>query len=502
MERDFLLPDVGEGLENATIVEWHVAEGAAIELNQPLVTIETAKAAVELPSPFAGRVTHLNAAPGDELAVGALLARIDTGEGADAGAAPITSASGAGTPPSGAGPGATRPQAGQPSRGADQAAGRDGTHERASGREALLVGYGAEPPQPARRPRDWSRTMRMEGVPTSASEPPAPASPPSAARPMAKPPVRWLAKSLGVDLRSLQATGPHGEVSRDDVEAAASARAGVETPDWREEPRQGETFVGRAPAEQLGEELPDEIPVVGIRARIAERMSRSRAQIPEATAGLWVDCERLLEMRALLDDELERANPARAGGDRHDDHHHPRQELTPFALLAWMVPIALRAAPLLNASFDSESKMIHVHRSVHLGIATSTQHGLVVPVLREADRLTVGEFAAELARLSRSARAGTLTPNELVGSTFTISNYGALGLDDGNPVINIPEAAILGVGSIAPRAAVHDDALEVRATAKLVCAFDHRVCDGAEAARFLLRLKALVERPERALAAR
>ena len=509
MERDFLLPDVGEGLESATIVDWHVGEGDSIELNQPLVTIETAKAAVELPSPFSGRVTLVNAAAGDELRVGDLLARIDTTERPDALAPSVQDAGGGEGPSTDSTPDATGPRAGTPSQAATQAEALGEAHEGRSGREPVLVGYGTEALHPARRPRQWSRAdRRVDGppptpltVPTVLTVPtPTDRQPPR--RPLARPPVRWLAKSLGVDLYRVQATGPHGEVSRDDVEAAGAEGAPAAAAEWRRQTSGGDTDLGTVPVGALGEELPVEIPVVGIRARIAERMSRSRSQIPEATCGLWVDFDRLLEVRASLDEALGRASLGQAGDDSHDESERPHGELTPFALLAWMVPIALRAAPLLNASFVAESKMIQVHRSVHLGIATSTQHGLVVPVLRQADRRGLGGFAAELARLSRSARDGTLAPNELVGSTFTISNYGALGLDDGNPVINVPEAAILGVGSIARRAAVHDGALQARSTAKLVCAFDHRVCDGAEAARFLCRLKAFVERPELVLAAR
>jgi len=310
-----------------------------------------------------------------------------------------------------------------------------------------------------------------------------PAAPVHRDKPLTKPPVRWLARTLGVDLAQVRPSGGRGEVTREDVRAVVEEGRG--TGRLR---AAGEGDAGRAPAAaESREEVEEveEIEVVGIRARIAERMSASRSTIPEATCGLWVDFERLLELRGTLRDDI---------GDAGADF------LTPFALLAWMVPAALQASPLLNSTYDGTRKVIRVHRHVHLGIATSTGHGLLVPVVRDADALSLVEFASELARLGRRARDGSLAPGELMGSTFTLTNYGTLGLDDGNPVINAPEAAILGVGTVRERAVVWEGNLAARRTAKLICAFDHRVVDGAEAAAFLGRLRATVERPELLLA--
>lgn len=528
MQRDFLLPDAGEGLEDATIVRWHVQAGDTVHLNDPLVTIETAKASVELPSPFEGRVLLLGANEGDELRVGTLLARIDTDEG-EGEPAPRSPDAGLTSPDRSIEPSSSRDpppgwrqEDGSGPSDADRWTGDAGSVRR----HAVLVGYGVDDgPRPATRRREWRRRKAPGEVASTERDqagdglPRPPAPPPERAlpsRPLATPPVRWLARTLEVDLRHVRPTGARGEVTREDVHAAvgpaaptghASAAGEVVHGDPAHREAQawwppglgaspvvpGTVGPGGAPAASVDEEGAEELPVRGVRARIAERMSVSRATIPEATCGLWVDCERLLAVRSALGDD------SRSG---HGQDHGDAEVVTPFAVLAWMVPVALRTAPLLNARFDAEAKVIRVHRAVHLGVATSTELGLLVPVVHRAHALGLRQFVAELARLSGAARHGTLTPAELTGSTFTVTNYGALGLDDGNPVINAPEAAILGVGTIAPRAVVHDGELAVRSTAKLVCAFDHRVADGADAARFLRRLKALVEQPELLLGAR
>lgn len=476
MRRDFLLPDLGEGLEDATVVRWHVQVGDTVHLNDRLVTVETTKASVELPSPFEGRVALLNIGEGDGLRVGELLACIDTAEDGEAvalrasGAAPLPTTATTGSLP----------------------------------HQPVLVGYGVDDgPQRATGRREWRRRQGPGGRALGEGEqgpdtiPSAPAAPPDGLpvpRPLAKPPVRWLARTLDVDLHQVRPTGSRGEVTVEDVRAAAGSAAtgdaagsvGVAHGDGMRQDERPRWPSGTGASGPAGDDRQEEIPVRGVRARIAERMSLSRSTIPEAAAGLWVDCERLLALRAALRDD------GQSGFEREGRR---TEALTPFAILAWMVPFALRSAPVLNASFDAAAKVIRVSRAVHLGVATSTELGLLVPVVRGAHALGLREFARELARLTRSAREGTVTPAELTGSTFTITNYGALGLDDGLPVINAPEAAILGVGAIAPRATVDDGELAVRSTAKLTCVFDHRVSDGADAARFLGRLKTLVEQP-------
>lgn len=400
---EFLVPDLGEGLEEATIVRWHVAVGEPVALNQPLCTVETAKAEVDIPSPYEGTIVELGGASGETLSVGSLLARVDTGA-----------------------EDAVRP-------------------------EPTLVGYGHD------RSLDRSRRSRAH-TPGGAPTPPSDAPP---GRALAKPPVRLLARRLGVDLAAISpGSGANGIVTRADVEMAATP--GTSTASGH----QGSTTM----------------PVRGVRARVAEHLATSRREIPDATCGVVVDCSRLLAVRTLLDEHAARRGLAPV--------------VTPFSLLARFVVQALRTNPLLNATYDAAGPAITVHEPVHLGIGTATDRGLVVTVVRDAHALSAHALAVELDRLTAGARAGSLSPRDLAGSTFTISNFGALGLDDGVPVINHPEAAILGVGSIKLRPHVVDDEVVARPTAHLTLAFDHRVFDGAEAGRFLGEVRHLVEAPE------
>ncbi len=420
--RDFLLADLGEGLEEATIVRWLVEVGDTVELNQPLCVVETAKAEVEVPSPHVGRIDRLGAVEGETLAVGALLVRF--APESEGGASPVGDpASAEHAPPS------------EPAR------------------QPTLVGYGHD--ASIDRSRRSARSRRAL---------------PNPRKPITKPPVRLLARRLGIDLADLvPGSGPGGVVTRSDVETAAEA-------------------LGATDPAADGYSV---VPVTGVRARIAEHLTRSRAEIPDATATVVADCTRLLEVRQQLNGLAERK-----GLEPH---------ITPFALLCRLVIVSLRDVPILNSSYQPAAEdagpEIRVHNDVHLGIGTATDRGLLVAVAHGAQDLAVHDLATELARLADSARAGTLTPAELTGSTFTISNFGALGLDAGVPVINHPEAAILGVGSMKPRPHVVDGDLVARPTVSLTLVFDHRVCDGAEAARFLTGLRDLVEAPELALLA-
>jgi pyruvate dehydrogenase E2 component (dihydrolipoamide acetyltransferase) len=410
--RAFALPDLGEGLEDAVLDVWHVAVGDTVVLNQPLCTVETAKATVELPSPYAGTVVERTGEPGETIEVGAVLVRIDVG---------------------------VAEVAGEP---------------RTDQRTPTLVGYG---PQvgPSRR--------RRRGPAEVPSAPPPVAMSPE--RVLAKPPVRKLAREQELDITSLApGSGPDGIVTRADVDRAAAARA----------------ISGSAPAGS------DEvIRVHGVRARIAEHMTRSRSTIPDASCGVTVDCARLLALRASLRETAKQ----RTGAD----------VLTPFTMILRLLVSAIQSRPILNSTFDAEAAEIRVHGAIHLGIGTDTPSGLVVPVVRNAEQHSTLGLAAEVRRLAESARAGTLAPSHLVGSTFTVSNFGMFGLDEGYPVINHPEAAILGIGAIRERPVVVDGELVARPTASLTCSFDHRVCDGADAGAFLGRLRELIEAPEQLL---
>lgn len=384
---DFRVPDLGEGLEDATITAWSVSVGDDVELNQTLCTVETNKAEVEIPSPYAGRVVELGGREGDTLPVGATLVRIAT----DA------------EPP-------------------------------AEKRKPVLVGYGADDAM------DNSRRS----------------SAPSPHRGRAKPPVRKLAAELNVDLGALTGSGPDGVITREDVLAAAGRSA----------------------------PSPDMVAVRGVQAEMAHRMTLSRREIPDAHGSVQVDGTNLLRLRDRLGDRAEEDAP-----------------VTPFVLTLRLLTIALRHHPNLNATWvdTTDGAQIHLHSAVHLGFGVATPRGLLVPVVNDAHLKTTRELATTVARLIREARAGTVKPTELQGSTFTVSNFGALGLDEGVPVINYPEAAILGVGSVKPRAVVVDGAVVARPTMNLTCAFDHRIADGAQVAAFLGELRDLIEAPDTAL---
>jgi pyruvate dehydrogenase E2 component (dihydrolipoamide acetyltransferase) len=316
----------------------------------------------------------------------------------------------------------------------------------------VLVGYGAD--------ETADRSRRRSAGPRAA---------PAAARggrPLAKPPVRKLARSLGVDLSALApGSGADGIVTRGDVMAAAAKTGG-----------------GAAGVPTAGDEV---VPVRGVRARIAERMSLSRSRIPDATCAVELDFSRLLDVRRQLNEAAERAG------------HEP--VITPLVVVCRLLVEALRAHRIFNATFVEDGPEIHIHERVHLGIGTATDRGLLVPVVRNADQLSTLQLGTRMSELAAGARAATLAPADLSGSTFTVSNFGALGLDDGVPVINHPEAAILGIGAVKPRPIAVDGAVVARPTARLTLAFDHRVCDGAEAGAFLSALRELVEYPEIAL---
>ena len=395
--KEFLVPDLGEGLEDATITGWSVAAGDDVELNQTLCTVETNKAEVEIPSPYAGRIVELGGAEGETLTVGSVLVRIATTV-TDPEPDPVA------PPPSSNG----------------------------TARKPVLVGYGAD---------DEMDSSRRGSV---------------GERPRAKPPVRKLAAELNVDLTGVTGSGPGGVITREDVLAAAGRSAPT----------------------------PEMVAVRGVQAEMAHRMTLSRRQIPDAHAGVQVDCSSLIRMRDRMRDTT--------------DHESP---ITPFVLTLRLLTIALRHHPNLNATWldTTEGPQMHLHSAVHLGFGVAAPRGLLVPVVNDAHDKTTRELATVVARLIREARAGTLKPSELQGSTFTVSNFGALGLDEGVPVINYPEAAILGMGSLKPRPVVVDGEVVVRPTMSLTCAFDHRIADGAQVAAFLTELRDLIEAPELAL---
>ncbi|MDQ0766628.1 dihydrolipoamide acetyltransferase family protein [Streptomyces canus] len=422
-EQVFRLPDLGEGLTDAEIVEWKVAVGDTVTIDQIVVEVETAKAAVEVPVPYAGTVLRLHVEAGTPLGVGEPLITV----------------------------GAAAPAAPEPAV-PDTAAERYREEEQA-GSGNVLIGYGTgHEPAPRRRRR---RTAAAPETPA-----PVPVMETHAPR-VISPLVRRLARNHGIDLAVLAPSGPAGVVLRRDVEQAVARQAPAST----------------EPAPEPTSDGPVRIPLRGIRKAVADKLTRSRTEIPDATTWVDVDATGLLQAKKAM----EAAEPGRRVGL--------------LALLARICVAGLRRYPELNSTVDTERREIVRFDEVHLGFAAQTDRGLVVPVVRDAHRLTTVQLAAELTRLTELARTGSLPPDRLTGGTFTLNNYGVFGVDGSTPIINHPEAALLGVGRIVDKPWVVDGELTVRKVTQLSFSFDHRVCDGGTAGGFLRFVADCVERP-------
>ena len=411
----FLLPDLGEGLTEAEIVTWHVQTGDTVTVDQSIVEVETAKAVVEVPVPFAGRVTALHGQPGDVVAVGEPLLTVDTAE---------------------------------------------------SG--SVLVGYGTSSGH-----RRRNRATRSSG---DSSVPPR-----NGRLPVASPLIRQLARSAGLDLTTIRGSGRGGLITRQDVDAAISARQAGPAAVPEPAPPVPE------PAPAVPEPAPPvppaggviRIPLRGLRKSVADKVSRSRREIPEATVWVDVDATEMLRLRAAL----------------NDDESAPKISL--LALLSRFTVLALHRHPELNARIEGDE--IVMGPSVHLGFAAQTDRGLMVPVVRDAQVHTLEQLAVAVAERTRRARDGTLGPGDLTGGTFTVNNYGVFGVDGSAAIINHPEAAILGIGRIIQRPWVVDGQVVPRQMTELTLAFDHRVCDGGTAGGFLRFIADCVESPANAL---
>jgi 2-oxoisovalerate dehydrogenase E2 component (dihydrolipoyl transacylase) len=423
--REFTMPDVGEGLTEAEIVAWQVKPGDTVTVNQVICEIETAKAAVELPCPWAGTVGELLAQPGQTIEVGTPIITIDTG-----GEAPAAKAGDEEVP--------------------------------------NLVGYGPRQGSVTRRPRrapapapPFERPARADLSDESAVR--AAESPRGGARgpvPLAKPPVRKLAKDLGIDLRSLGGSGEGGVITRSDVEAAAA-------------PAQAAPRGGGVRRE----------PIRGVRKATAAAVVGSAFTAPHVTEFLAVDVTATLALRDRL----------------RSTREYAEVKLTPLAFVAKAVCLAAKRTPDVNASWDEPAREIVYYDRVQLGIAAATPRGLIVPKIRDADTLSLRELAGALADLTDTARAGRTPPADLVGGTFTITNVGVFGVDAGTPIINPGEAAILAVGAIKPMPWVVDGELAVRTVCQLALSFDHRLVDGEQGSRFLADVGALLTDPGLAL---
>ncbi|MFC9242990.1 dihydrolipoamide acetyltransferase family protein [Streptomyces sp. NPDC057136] len=441
---EFKLPDLGEGLTEAEIVRWLVEVGDVVAIDQPVVEVETAKAMVEVPCPYGGVVTARFGEEGTELPVGAPLLTVAVGSSEPG---PV-SATGSG------------------------AAGSGSVEAESSGN--VLVGYGTGAPA-ARR-----RRVRPESVSARPATPePVPAAE-EVRGPVAvvSPLVRKLARQHDVDLRQVTGSGRDGLVLRADVEAAiravAERTAATAAPVTVTAP-----VAGSSPRAGLGA-AGERIPLRGVRGAVADKLSRSRHEIPDATCWVDADATELMAARAAMNG---------AGGPSAGP------KVSVLALLARICTAALAKFPELNSTVDPAAREIVRLRDIHLGFAAQTERGLVVPVVRDAQSRNVESIGAEIARLTESARTGTLTPAELTGGTFTLNNYGVFGVDGSTPIINHPEAAMLGVGRIIPKPWVHGGELAVRQVVQLSLTFDHRVCDGGTAGGFLRYVADCVEQP-------
>ena len=439
MITDFRLPDLGEGLPEAEIVQWHVAEGDEVTLNQTIAEVETAKAVVELPSPFAGTVSSLRHAEGDVVAVGEVLISFDVA-GTDA-----------------AEPGV--------------AAGEK--------REPNLVGYGAAPRSSARPQRRARAGVGGDAVDTAVRE----AAPHDAIavaererepreRPRSTPPVRAFARSLGVDLDLVAATGVEGIIMREDVEAYAARTTSSPA-------REAAASVAHRPSSRADER----ILIRGVRKHTAEAMVRSAFTAPHAATFLTVDVTASVAFVAGL------------RADRRLGEHR----IGIMAVAAKAVCLALRRTPELNASWDDAAGEIVRFGRVNLGVATATDRGLVVPSVKDADAMTLLELADAIRTLAETARAGKATPHDLSGGTFSITNYGVFGVDAGTPILVPGEAGILGLGAVQRRPWEHEGQVALRDVMTLSLSFDHRLVDGAEAAGFLTDVGDMLREPGRAM---
>ncbi|WP_062077149.1 dihydrolipoamide acetyltransferase family protein [Demequina globuliformis] len=484
----FNLPDAGEGLTEADIVTWHIAVGDAIEVNQAIVEIETAKSLVELPSPFTGVVTKLLVEVGDTVEVGAPILEVDVdpdgepagdtsdGNGAAADVA-VESGTDAASPPSGE---ADKDAASdhRPREVAAQAASRSAHSEESAARStegdadeagsgAVLVGYGVKPGTAKRRPRKAGALDPVGGEQDVHDYPV-----------LAKPPVRKLAKELGLDLSTVTPSGPGGLVTREDVELHLKATAAQTLATY---PGDDQPWLAAGTTQTDGRAT--RVPVKSVRKRTAEAMVHSAFTAPHVTEFLTVDVTATMDLVKRLKADRDFADV----------------RVTPLLLVAKALLLAVRRHPEVNASWDEERQEIIYKHYVNLGIAASTPRGLVVPNIKDAHRLPLHALAIELQHLTAEARSGSTSPGAMRDGTITITNVGALGIDTGTPILNPGEAAILAFGSIREQPWVHEGEIKIRWVTQLALSFDHRLVDGELGARVLADVGRVMNDPSQGL---
>jgi len=476
--KQFKLPDVGEGLTEGEILKWYVQPGDTVVVNQTIVEIETAKAAVELPSPWAGVVTELLADEGSTVDVGTPIITVDTDPSGEPAVAMPTSQAPA--QPAALGedlipnvPTPAQDEAVEPGLIGGPAPG---------GRTSVLVGYGPRSVEAKRRPRKQEPASSVAAaVPTASAAPTA--APPAEVTDMrqaapaqgtvtvpAKPPVRKLARDLGVDLTTVLPSGPDGTVTREDVQAALAG---------------DRPAAAAAPAASAGAEGREtRIPIRSVRRATAQAMVKSAFTAPHVTEWVSVDVTRSMDLLDTLAARREFRD----------------LKLSPLTLVAKAVLLGVRRHPDINASWDEDAQEIVVKRYVNLGIAAATERGLVVPNIKDADRLSLAELAQAITDLAGVARGGKTPPADMVGGTITITNVGVFGVDGGTPILPPGEAAILAAGAVRDMPWVVDGQLAVRKVMQLSLSFDHRLVDGELGSRFLADIAAVLENPTLALA--
>ncbi|MGC4797772.1 dihydrolipoamide acetyltransferase family protein [Micromonospora saelicesensis] len=479
--KTFNLPDLGEGLTEGEILAWLVKVGDTIELNQPIVEVETAKAAVEIPAKWAGQVQAIHHPEGTTVEVGTPIIAIDTDPGAGPLEAPSTTAT----------PSADLPTPSAASLAAVEVAPAEGMIEPGliggaapGGRTAVLVGYGPRTTAAKRRPRKGAVPAQAVAAPAPVAPTPPPVATPVAALAqngraatttggvLAKPPVRKLAKDLGVDLGTLTGSGPLGSITREDVQQAASGASVVVA-----EP------IAATTAPSFGADREQRIPVKGVRKLTAENMSRSAFTAPHVTEFLTVDVTRAMKA-------LDRLRGRREWRD---------VRVSPLLLVAKAVLLAVQRHPMVNSTWAGDE--IVVKEYVNLGIAAATERGLIVPNVKDAGRLSLRELADALTDLVQTAKSGRTSPAAMSGGTLTITNVGVFGVDTGTPILPPGESAILAFGAVREMPWVHKGKVKVRQVTTLGLSFDHRIIDGELGSKFLRDVGDFLTDPEAALLA-
>ncbi|MFF2274021.1 dihydrolipoamide acetyltransferase family protein [Agromyces sp. NPDC058136] len=477
MTREFILPDLGEGLTEAEIVAWLVAPGDEVAIDQPVVELESAKSVVQLPTPFAGVVESLGGQVGETLHAGTVLMTL----GSAAGSTPAAPAS--------TGPDATAPTSHDAPRPVPAEPGVAAPTDVATEESgAVLIGYGTRASTVTKRaasaPARFGRRRGGAGAPAASGGPTAAPSrlDPARRSPVVSPIVRRLARQHGFDAAQLDGSGPDHLVMRRDVESfiGEQGAAAPQAPDVASVAMAQPAGPATAPAVQAAPLAPlvgdERVPLDRIGRAAATHFSRSRREIPEATVWMDVDATALVAARKQL-------------------HAATGERFGTTALVARFVVAGLRKHPRLNSSFDAEREELVLHGAVNLGLAAQTPRGLMVPVVHGADGMSLRALRDAIGTQTEAAATGVFAPAALTGGTFTLNNYGTLGVDGSAAIINHPEAAMLGIGRLVERPWVVDGALAVRTVTELTLSFDHRVCDGAEAAAFLTFVAGCIEQP-------